>query len=127
MQTRIISFFKTNVSTLGLSDDNPLTIAVLDEITKLLNNAGILTAEQSLIRTVVSEAFDGDPECNECVGDTCNIDADLGGNGIHVFPTTRKKRKPKQKRKTKGGKKPGKNKTKKQRKNKKNTKTRRRK
>ena len=153
VQNRIISFFKNNISALGISDTNrELQIDAATTFTKIietLTTANILSEGQQLqdIENVVLEEDDA-ADCPECTTGVCLVDdtpvysdkpppmeetvptvpteaMELGGNK----KTTRKKRKTKQKRKTKGGKKPGKNKTKKQRKNKnkKNTTTRRRK
>jgi hypothetical protein len=131
LQERIISFFRTTVSTISPSSQPDKNL--LQHITAVLQESKILTLAQTLVDVEVSANFDVDEcvECAECdigvYGDANAMSTGLGGNGIHLFPTTRKKRKPNKKRKTKGGKKHGKNKTKKQRKNKKNTKTRRRK
>jgi hypothetical protein len=143
VQNRIISFFKTNISTLEMYDTNHVlqteATATFTNIIKRLTTDKILTEGRPLpdVDNLVFE--EGDAEgCQECSNGVCPVDVppleqpvdqslmvpmELGGNK----KTTRKKRKTKQKRRTKGGKKQGKNKTKKQRKNKKNTKTRRRK
>jgi hypothetical protein len=152
VQNRIISFFKTNISTLEIYDTNhglqTEATTTFTNITKILTDAKILAIGQPLqdVENIVYE--EGDAQgCQECSSGVCPVDVspleqpmpmdqtlpidqtlpmapmETGGK----LKTTRKKRKPKQKRKTKGGKKLSKNKTKKQRKNKKNTKTRRRK
>jgi hypothetical protein len=148
IQNRIISFFKTNISTLETYDKN--NVLQTQATTTFTNIIDILTADKILaigqplqdIENIVFE--EGDAQgCQECSNGVCPVDVpplsseqpapmdqleqpapvELGGTN----KKTRKKRKTKQKRKTKGGKKHGKNKTKKQRKNKKNTKTRTRK
>lgn len=148
LQNRIISFFKTNISTIETYDANHVlqtdATTTFSNIIKILTDDKILAIGQPLqdIENIVFE--EGDAQgCQECSNGICPVDVpilsseqpapmdqleqlapmELGGTN----KKTRKKRKTKQKRKTKGGKKHGKNKTKKQRKNKKNTKTRRRK
>jgi len=157
IQNRIISFFKTNISTLETYDknnvlqtDDPNNVLQTDDtnnvlqtdatttfnnIINILKADKILAEEQPLqgVENIVFEENDAQG-CQECSNGVCPIDMPPSTQMAPMElggnkKTTRKKRKTKQKRKTKGGKKPGKNNTKKQRKNKnkQNTKTRKRK
>ena len=155
IQNRIISFFKTNISTIETYDANRVlqtdATTTFTNIINILKADNILAEEQPLqdIENIVFE--EGDAQgCQECSNGVCPVDVPslsseqpvpMDQQPVDQSPmeqvdpvelggnkkTTRKKRKTKQKRRTKGGKKSGKNKTKKQRKNKKNNKTRRRK